>query len=111
MRLKLNFDQTEPSREVNWWKRIEDFPALLTYKGKKWEFIMYDKSLTFGVDFDCQFVKIDTWTQTFWQAEFTSLESLTGEDKKFECQCGAIHTEFPQFHMFYCPLWTRNGKI
>lgn len=82
---------------------IDKFPKYLKYKGVRYEMVMYDRGV--NVDWKVFFGEIPAFDPCFWN-EFTDLEQLTSVGKN-ACQCGAAHTSFQNFHMYYCPMWRK----
>jgi hypothetical protein len=105
MKLKLHFGLGEPAREINWYQsEIRNFPYLVTFKGKKYEFVLYDEDKTNKVDYLCHFSEMRSHDPNFYATTYYDLDYLvfgTG----LQCQCGAIYTDFPWDHMKMCPKW------
>lgn len=105
MKLKLQFGLSEPKREVSWWKPIKDFPYLVLYRSTKWEFVTYDKDSTGQVDYLCIFSEVLP-NDPNWHGTFEDISHMFDSYGK-RCECGAIYTSFPNFHMFFCSKYTK----
>ena len=76
MKLKLQFGLAEPARLVNWWQTITDFPTLVLYKNKKWEFVMYGPDQTRQVEHICYFSEIATTNPLWHNMGYQDIEPL-----------------------------------
>lgn len=107
MKIQASFGIDGIKREVNWWGNIQDFPKLFSFKEKKWEWVMYDKDPTQRVDYILIFSELPPSDPLFYQ-------DMEDFDKRFliinKCECGALYTSFPDFHMTFCPLWSSHDK-
>lgn len=108
MRLRLQFGLNEPLKEINWWKGVKEFPNLVIYKDKKWEFFAYDKDPSNLVDYHCVFSEVPTYDPNWHATVYENIDYLLGSSIKGECECGAVHTEFPQIHLSFCPKWSKT---
>lgn len=106
MKLKLQFGQFEPKRELNWWQGVRDFPNLVLYKSKKWEFFMYDQDPSMQCDYICYFSEINP-QNPIWNNRFQDIDPLFETGWGGKCECGAAYTSFPNAHMFFCRKWTK----
>lgn len=108
MKLKMHFGLNEPARIINWWQTIKDFPPLVLYKKKKWEFAIYDTDQSKQVDYICHFSPLQTYDPNWHATTYVDIDYLfnTGYGK---CECGAEYTSFPWDHMKFCPKWTKWG--
>lgn len=106
MRLRVDFGLHGARREVNWWQPIEDFPKLFRFQGKKWEWFMYDKDKSGHVDYVLTFSEIASYDPN-WHATMDDFEDRFGHQIGVKCECGAVYTSFPNFHMLYCPMWRK----
>lgn len=106
MRLALQFGLAEPIREINWWQPVSSFYPLVLYKGKKYEFVTWDEDLTKKVDYICVFAEVRSFDPTWYATTYENIDNLLGLGAG-GCECGAIYTSFPQFHMFFCPRWSK----
>ena len=104
MRLELQFGLNEPKRQMSWWGGIKNFPPLVTYKGKKWEFVIYQDDPTGAVDYICTFGEVPVWDPAFESTGYIDMASFL-EDGWGKCECGAIYTSFKDLHMRYCPKY------
>lgn len=110
MKLKLNFGVAELPRTINWWGgHITSFHKLVLYKGKKYEFYMYDEDPSKQVDYICIFKFLDSYNPTSHATTFFNIDSMFDEsDWLGKCECGAIFTSFPNHHMLFCKKWSKQ---
>lgn len=105
MKLRVDFGINGPRREVNWYQDIKQFPHLLKYESKNWEFVMYDRDPTAMFDYILMFSAIPSYHPNAY---------ATAEDFELKfggrngCECGSIYSSAPQFHMFFCPMWRKQ---
>jgi hypothetical protein len=107
MKLKLQFGLNEPAREVNWWQQVTDFPHLVLYKNKKWQFEMYGPDQTNQVDQICYFSEVASYDPNWYATTYQDISGWLDNGYGAKCECGAIYTSFPQAHMFFCPKWSK----
>lgn len=107
MKLRLQFGLIEPKRDINWWKRPEDFPHLVMYKNKKWQFAMILDDPTHKVDHVCVFEEVQKWDAAWHATTYEEVDHLFDTGFGGRCECGAVYTSFPDIHMFYCPKWSK----
>lgn len=107
MKLILQFGINEPKRQINWWNQIKEFPHLVLYKGKKWEFVMYDEDPSKQVDYICMFGEIQSYDPNWHATIYADISGYLDSGPGGKCECGSIYTSFPQSHMFFCPKWTK----
>jgi hypothetical protein len=105
MKLRIDFGQIA-RKEVNWYNSLEDFPKLLSYHGKRYEWFMYDKDKSGQTDYILTFSELPTYDPNYY-AEMEDFDAIFGGAMGIQCECGAIYTSFPQFHMFYCKKWRK----
>jgi hypothetical protein len=106
VKLRIDFGINGARKEVIWWQALDQFPHALIYEGDRWEWEifaddpnkLYDKILTFGHM---------SLGDARWN-DCVDFEQRFGHTGSSNCQCGAIHTSFPQFHMFFCPQWRKQ---
>lgn len=103
MRLKVQFGFID-SREVSWWGIVEDFPHLIKFLGRNYEWVYYDKDLTGKVDMVLIYSEVQSHEPNYnkscplWNDMFPNPED--------GCECGAKFTSFSFDHMRYCRLWS-----
>jgi hypothetical protein len=105
VRLRVDFGTHGARKEITWWNSLEDFPPFISYNGKKYEFLMYDRDPSGQVDYTLLFTEIPTYDPNFY-SDMPSWETLFGT-RGSSCECGAIYTSFPWDHMRYCSLWRK----
>ena len=104
MRIRVQFGFAHV-KEVYWYKPIENFPHIIKFLGKNYEWVMYDKDLTGKVDTILIFSEIPSYDPNY--NVYCPIWSDMYKDDWMACECGADFTSFPNFHMFYCRKWTR----
>jgi hypothetical protein len=103
MKLRIKFGLNSVEKEVEWFKDLMDFPKLIRYDGKKWEWATYDGSKYAG--YDLLFSQVATYDPTYY-ADMQSFEELF-EWNSTKCCCGAAYTSFNWDHMRMCPKWIK----
>ena len=101
MKLGLQFGAFEPQRIVNWSSPIKDFPSLVIYKDKKWEFVIYDLDQTGQTSWICNFSEVQSYDPNYYATTYVNVEYMF---TTAGCQCGSAHGGG---HMFFCPKWTK----
>lgn len=86
---------------------MADFPTLVMYKGKKWEFEMYAPDKTNQVEHICYFSEVASYNPNWYANTYVDISNLLSNGSSAGCECGAIYTSFPNAHMFFCPRWTK----
>lgn len=108
MKIKFKFGIGEPSKTANWWGgHITSFHKLIIYKGKKYEFVMYDSDDTKQVDYICAFSPLHSYDPAWHADTFQDIDSMF-DDVWGNCECGAAYTSFPNHHMFFCKKWSKQ---
>ena len=102
MRLTITFGYKGTEKKVDWWQTLEDFPKLLKYSGKKYEWIMFDKDHDGFGGHKLIFSEISPLDPIF-HTDMKNFEDMF--ESGIKCECGAAHSQFPWDHMRYCPLW------
>jgi hypothetical protein len=90
---------------MQWWQSIKDFPVLVLFKSKKWEFAMYSPDSTNRVAYICYFSEVKSFDPNFYATTYVDITDTIlgiGWDK---CECGAIYSSFPWDHMRFCKKW------
>lgn len=108
MRLKVQFGLAD-DKEVFWYKEVEDFPNLIKYLGKNYEWVMYDNDYTGKFDFVLIFSELQSYDPNY-NVDCPKWSELFPE-KTNACDCGAKYCSFPWDHMRYCPLWKPWNQI
>lgn len=107
MKLTLQFGFNEPKRQISWWQEVGDFPHLVLYKGKKWEFIMYQEDPAKQVDHIFFFGEIQNYDPNWYATTYVDIDKYINDGAGDKCDCGAIYTSFKDKHMFFCPKWVK----
>jgi hypothetical protein len=101
MYLKIKFGLNGKEKTLSWYQKIEDFPKLLRFEGKKWEWIVYNA--IGGGDYELVYSEIPTYDPSFY-IDMPSFEELfPGNEQK--CECGAHFSSFSWDHFRYCSKW------
>lgn len=107
MNVRFNFGSFPPV-EANWWGSMEYFPKLVIYKDKKWEFVMYGNDLSGNYDQVCTFSEVHSFDPNWHAVPYTNIDYLFVNQNDNGCECGSVHTSFPNHHMFFCKKWSKN---
>lgn len=102
MRLRVDFGSAH-SKEVEWDKKLEDFPKLISFLGKNYEWVIYGVDPSGKVDMILTFSKLGSHDPTYF-AYAPAWDDLFPEPE-VKCECGAAHSSFSWDHMRMCPLW------
>lgn len=113
MKLLLEFGAEENGRIVEWDKHLHDFPNVVTYMGKYWQWVMYDKDESGKADQRLIFgnmresaLAVDMFGKVFPVPDIDQMFGTKVPDGP--CECGAKFTSFPDHHMIKCPRWSRR---
>lgn len=105
MRLRVKFGFID-NKDISWYRPLDDFPKIIKFLGRNYEWIMYDKDLTGKVDMILMFSEIPSYDLNF--NVFCPLwTDMFGPDMHHGCECGANKTSFPWDHMRFCSKWTK----
>lgn len=102
MRIRVRFGQ-DNQEETDWHKNLDDFPKLLIYKNKKYDWVFYDKDETSKVDIILLFTEVPNYDPNFY-VDCSSWENLFSGSQP-GCECGARFSSFDFDHMRMCKLW------
>lgn len=101
MKIRIDFGLNGFRELVSWWGALLEFPKSLDYKGAKWEWVLYDEDKTKQVDYIFTFTQMSSFSYGY-SIPCVKFEDLLKNSYGNKCECGAVYTSFPQFHMFYC---------
>src|ERR1700686_5166573 len=104
MRLLIIFGSGD-SQEIDWDKTIKDFPTMLDYVGRKWQFVMYQDGHNSKTDLECFFSEIQPDHRDYGRPS-SSFYELTNQ-KIGECECGAKklgYADYSLHHSLWCPV-------
>ena len=105
MKLKVKFGLID-TKEVFWYKPLEDFPKLVEYLGYNYEWLLYDKDLTGQSDMILIFTELSTYDLNY-NTDCPLWVDLFGNERN-DCECGAKYSRSFSFdHMRYCRKWTK----
>jgi hypothetical protein len=104
MKLRIKFGLID-SREVSWWKTLHEFPNIIKFLGRNYEWIVYEEDPIKRVDYILTYSELPTYDPNY-NVECSTWNELFG-DTWNACECGAKFTTFPEAHMFYCRRWTK----
>lgn len=102
MRLRVIFGFAA-TKEVNWWQPLHNFPNIIQFNGRNYEWVTYDDDPSKQVDQVLQFSPLMSYDPNFnvacpiWEDLFPE-----GDDR---CQCGAKYGLVDWDHMRFCPKW------
>ena len=103
MKLKVRFEYI--TKEVNWWRNVDDFPKLINFMGKNHKYIGARLDTNNNKD-ELVFSPTSSWDPEHTVVCSTWLDLFP--EIPTGCECGAAYTSFPKHHMFFCRLWTKN---
>ena len=111
MKVKLILGDKE--HVVTWEKDLHDFPHVVQYDKKYWEWICWDKDpngmvdqvLTFGETRESA-IPTDMFGNKFPMPDLVEMFQLG--TVLAVCECGAKFTSFPDQHMLCCPKWSKT---
>jgi len=103
MRLKVQFGFID-AKEVSWYDHIDNFPRIIKFLGRNYEWFMYDKDPSGKVDMILTFSEIPNYDPNY-DVFCPEWNDLFG-NKRLDCECGASYSSFPWDHLRYCPLWS-----
>lgn len=107
MKIGLKFGSA-PTESIEWDKAISDFPHLVMYNSKKWEFVAYDEDPANVYDHVFYFGEVKTYDPNWYATTYVDMDLMFFfHAPSVPCECGAKHTSFPQIHMSFCPLWRK----
>jgi len=105
MRLKVKFGLID-DREIYWYRPVEDFPHLIKFLGRNYEWFMYDTDKTGAVDMILIYSELPSYDPNY-NVDCLTWKEIAGDINRNECECGAKFTSFSWAHMFYCTKWTK----
>jgi len=103
MRLRVKLGSTD-IKEVSWYRALEDFPKIIKYLGRNYEWVFYDIDPTGKVDHVLTFGILMPYDPRYGVA-CESWSDLFGSDFN-TCDCGAAYTSFSWDHMRMCRKWS-----
>lgn len=104
MKLRIEFSSLE-YRDVTWNGEIMDFPHLINFNSRNYEWVVYDKDSTGRFDYILHFSKLSSTDFDFNKVapKWEDLFGLGGDT----CECGARFSSFSWDHMHFCKLWRK----
>lgn len=103
MRVKVTFGSNGVEKEVIWKEKIKDFPQLVKFNGKRWQWIVYDS--VDNINYTLIYSEIPTYDPNHY-ADMDDFEVLF-PSSQIICECGAKYGSFSWDHMRMCKLWTK----
>lgn len=110
MRVRVNFGLAV-AVECKWYESVTAFPTLMTYRGTKYQFVVYDVDKSKAYDFIFHFSEVQSYDPNFHATTYVSWENRFQQNAVYDCQCGAVHTQFKWDHMRFCPKWIPWDKL
>jgi hypothetical protein len=112
MKLSLVFDEND-RHTVEWDKDLSDFPNVVKYDGKYWQWGMWDDDQFGLVHKVLYFGKMKEEALPMDMFGFVmpvpDLHEMFNIKKYLEpCGCGAKFSSFPNHHMIKCPRWSKE---
>jgi len=110
--MKLALTLGEKQYTVSWDKDLSDFPHVVKYDSRYWEWMCWDKDPNGLVDQVLMFgetkesaLAVDMYGNMFPVPDLVLMFDLNGDQEP--CSCGAKFTSFPSHHMIKCSKWSR----
>lgn len=100
MKLKLLFGTDELS--YAWFQQISDFPYLVLFKGKKWEFIFHNEDDQNQFDRIFYFAQVKSYDPNWYATVYHDLDKEIYS--RLTCECGSDKHGFAG-HAQWCPKW------
>ncbi len=105
MKIRVQFGLVD-TKEVVWWRELDNFPKLIKFSGKNFEWVFYDKDPAGKVDHVLTFAELSSYDPNYLTFCYTWAE-LFGE-KSNGCECGSKYDKnSPDGHFFYCKMWSK----
>lgn len=104
MRLRVQFGLID-TKEVFWYRPLEQFPQLIRFIGKNYEWVVYDTDPSGQVDTILVYSELPTHDPNFG-VSCPTWNELFG-DSNAGCECGAAFSSFNWDHMRFCKKWTK----
>jgi hypothetical protein len=103
MKLKIHLGQGKIAT-VSWYKSILEFPKIVSYNNKIWEWVFYDVDKSKSFDYILQYSEKTNYNPANYEEEPVSLETFFPLWASETCECGAIYDRhFPDIHSPWCP--------
>lgn len=111
--MKLSLILGSDQHTIEWDKDLSDFPNVVKYLDKYWEWVCWDddpnglvhKVLNFAPTRESA-LPIDMFGNLFPVPDLVQMFNLKFESDE-PCWCGAKFTSFPDHHMSKCPKWRK----
>src|ERR1035438_2985912 len=97
-KLTINFGLDGTKKQVNWYKDILDFPKLIRFQSKAWEWAIYNS--IGGTDYELTFSQVPSYDPNYY-VDMPTFEDMFEYGKGDICECGAIYTSFSWDHLRY----------
>lgn len=109
MRLKLYFGLKDTPIQCDWNKEVKDFPKVVNYNHKNWEWIAYNALpiSKFGADYELIFGDLKIYDPRAIEVHPT-LAMIIGSTTNSECDCGADKHQSSGGHWKFCKLYGRK---
>lgn len=104
MILKLHFGMVKIPVSIDWDKPLTDFPKVVNYNHRNWEWNMYTSVNTPPPDYELMFGELKTYDPRALEAHPT-LAMITAGVLKVVCDCGADKDPNAGGHWKFCKLW------
>ena len=104
MRLGVKFGDFE-TKEVNWYKPLDEFPQLIKYLGRNYEWVFYDRDTVGILDRILVYAELPKFDPNHG-AECPVWNELFPVDP-YGCVCGAKYSSFTWDHMRFCGKWQK----
>jgi len=102
MRIRAQFGLID-SKEIDWYQPTLDFPKIVKFLGRNYEWIFYDDDQTKVVDKILYFSELPSYDPNYDVDCITWSEIANGSPSS--CECGSKYGGGG--HMFMCKLWRK----
>jgi hypothetical protein len=107
MRVSLYFGLSDTPIKFDWNKKIEDFPKVVNYSYRNWEFNMYkERGLKPYHEYDLYFGELKTYDPRALKVHPTLIEIMGNSDKSV-CDCGGLNNPGSGGHWNFCKIWSK----
>jgi hypothetical protein len=107
MRLKLYFLPDKVPIQMDWNKPVLDFPKVVNYKYRNWEWFMYNQVSSASLEFELNFSELKSYDPRALECHPT-LSEIMDEASRYVCDCGADKNRDTGGHWKFCKLYGKN---
>jgi hypothetical protein len=107
MRLKLYFLPDQTPIQMDWNKKVLDFPKIVNYKYRNWEWFMYNPLDSAGTEWELKFTELKIYDPRALECHPT-LSEVMDDAASYKCDCGAEKNPDTGGHWQFCKLYKKN---